>query len=61
LLRLVLLVQRSGQHRLLFQEVIVQLTGHIDAGETSFTTELTNAARRAVAGKRRGVGTGDFS
>jgi catechol 2,3-dioxygenase-like lactoylglutathione lyase family enzyme len=42
-----------------FQEVTVRLTGHIEEGDTSFTTELTNAVRRAEAGKRRCDGTGD--
>jgi len=32
-----------------FQEVTARLTGHIEAGDTSFTTELTNAVRRAAA------------
>jgi catechol 2,3-dioxygenase-like lactoylglutathione lyase family enzyme len=31
------------------QEVTARLTGHIEAGDTSFTTELTNAVRSAVA------------
>ena len=31
----------------LLQEVTVRLTGHIEAGDTSFTSELTNAVRRA--------------
>lgn len=43
----------------MFQEVTVRLTGHIEEGDTSFTTELTNAVRRAEAGKRRCDGTGD--
>lgn len=43
-----------------FQEVTVRLTGHIEAGDTSFTPELTNAVRRAEAGKRRCDGTGDL-
>jgi catechol 2,3-dioxygenase-like lactoylglutathione lyase family enzyme len=34
------------------QEVTARLTGHIDEGDTSFTPELTNAVRRAEAGKR---------
>ena len=33
----------------LLQEVTVRLTGHIEAGDTSFTSELTNAVRRAEA------------
>jgi len=32
-----------------FQEVTARLTGHIDAGDTSFTPELTNVVRRAEA------------
>ncbi len=43
-----------------FQEVTMRLTGHIEAGDTSFTTELTNAVRRAEAGKRRCDGSGDL-
>lgn len=43
-----------------FQEVTVRLTGHIEAGDKSFTPELTNAVRRAKAGKRRRDGTGDL-
>jgi catechol 2,3-dioxygenase-like lactoylglutathione lyase family enzyme len=31
-----------------FQEVTARLTGHIEAGDTSFTAELTNAVRRAA-------------
>jgi hypothetical protein len=31
------------------QEVPARLTGHIEAGDTSFTTELTNAVRHAAA------------
>jgi catechol 2,3-dioxygenase-like lactoylglutathione lyase family enzyme len=31
------------------QEVTARLTGHIEAGDTSFTPELTNAVRRAAA------------
>jgi catechol 2,3-dioxygenase-like lactoylglutathione lyase family enzyme len=41
----------------LFQEVTARLTGHIEAGDTSFTNELSNVVRRAEAGKRRGDGT----
>jgi catechol 2,3-dioxygenase-like lactoylglutathione lyase family enzyme len=33
----------------LLQEVTVRLTGHIEAGDTSFSPELTNAVRRAEA------------
>jgi catechol 2,3-dioxygenase-like lactoylglutathione lyase family enzyme len=33
----------------LLQEVTVRLTGHIEPGDTSFTTELTNVVRRAEA------------
>jgi catechol 2,3-dioxygenase-like lactoylglutathione lyase family enzyme len=33
----------------LIQEVTARLTGHIKPGETSFTTELTSAVRRAEA------------
>jgi catechol 2,3-dioxygenase-like lactoylglutathione lyase family enzyme len=33
-----------------FQEVTARLTGHIEAGDTSFTPELTNVVRRAAAG-----------
>ena len=33
----------------LFQEVTARLTGHIAAGDTSFTSELTNWVRRAAA------------
>lgn len=33
-----------------FQEVTVRLTGGIEAGDTSFTPELTNVVRRATAG-----------
>jgi len=43
-----------------FQEVTVRLTGHIEAGDKSFTPELTHAVRRAKAGKRRRDGTGDL-
>ena len=32
-----------------FQEVTARLTGHIDAGDTSFTEELTNAVRGAAS------------
>jgi catechol 2,3-dioxygenase-like lactoylglutathione lyase family enzyme len=32
------------------QEVTARLTGHIDAGDTSFTPELTEVVRRAEAG-----------
>jgi predicted enzyme related to lactoylglutathione lyase len=32
------------------QEVTARLTGHIEAGDTSFTPELTNVVRRAEAG-----------
>ena len=39
-----------------FQEVTARLTGHIEAGDTSFTPELTNVVRRAEAAKRRGDG-----
>jgi catechol 2,3-dioxygenase-like lactoylglutathione lyase family enzyme len=42
-----------------FQEVTTRLTGHIEDGDTSFTTELTNVVRRAEAGKRRCDGTQD--
>jgi len=31
------------------QEVTARLTGHIEAGDTSFTPELTNVVRRAEA------------
>jgi catechol 2,3-dioxygenase-like lactoylglutathione lyase family enzyme len=41
-----------------FQEVTARLTGYIDAGDTSFTPELTNVVRHAEAGKHRGDGTG---
>ena len=41
-----------------FQEVTARLTGHIEAGDTSFTPELTNVVRRAEAAKRRGDGPG---
>ena len=34
----------------LFQEVTARLTGHIAAGDTSFTSELTNWVRRIAAG-----------
>ena len=34
----------------LFQEVTARLTGQIGLGETSFTSELANAVRRAAAG-----------
>jgi catechol 2,3-dioxygenase-like lactoylglutathione lyase family enzyme len=34
----------------LLQEVTVRLTGHIEAGDTSFTDELTSWVRRATAG-----------
>jgi catechol 2,3-dioxygenase-like lactoylglutathione lyase family enzyme len=34
----------------LLQEVTVRLTGHIEAGDTSFTDELANWVRRATAG-----------
>jgi catechol 2,3-dioxygenase-like lactoylglutathione lyase family enzyme len=37
-----------------FQEVTARLTGYIDAGDTSFTPELTNVVRHAEAGKHRG-------
>ena len=43
-----------------FQEVTVRFTGHIGAGDRSFTPELTNAIRPAEAGKRRCDGTGDL-
>jgi catechol 2,3-dioxygenase-like lactoylglutathione lyase family enzyme len=43
-----------------FQEVTARLTGHIEAGDTSFTPELTNVVRRAAAGKHRCDGTGDL-
>ncbi len=33
----------------MFQEVTARLTGHIEAGDTSFTAELTNAVRRAAS------------
>ena len=42
------------------QEVTARLTGHIEAGDTSFTPELTNVVRRAEAATRRGDGTGDL-
>ncbi len=42
------------------QEVTARLTGHIEAGDTSFTPELTNVVRRAEAAKRRSDGTGDL-
>jgi hypothetical protein len=32
-----------------FQEVTARLTGHIEAGDTSFTAELANVIRRAAA------------
>ena len=32
-----------------FQEVTARLTGHIEAGDTSFTPELTDVVRRATA------------
>jgi catechol 2,3-dioxygenase-like lactoylglutathione lyase family enzyme len=35
-----------------FQEVTARLTGHIEAGDTSFTPELTNVVLRAEAGTR---------
>ena len=35
-----------------FQEVTARLTGHIEAGDTSFTRELTNVVLRAEAGTR---------
>jgi catechol 2,3-dioxygenase-like lactoylglutathione lyase family enzyme len=41
-----------------FQEVTARLTGYIDAGDTSFTPELTNVVRHAEAGKHCGDGTG---
>jgi catechol 2,3-dioxygenase-like lactoylglutathione lyase family enzyme len=34
----------------LLQEVTVRLTGHLEAGDTNFTTELANWVRRAAAG-----------
>jgi catechol 2,3-dioxygenase-like lactoylglutathione lyase family enzyme len=34
----------------LLQEVTARLTGHVAAGDTSFTDELTNWVRRAAAG-----------
>ena len=34
----------------LLQEVTVRLTGHLEAGDTSFTDELANWVRRATAG-----------
>jgi catechol 2,3-dioxygenase-like lactoylglutathione lyase family enzyme len=34
----------------LLQEITARLTGHIAAGDTSFTAELTNAVRRAESG-----------
>ena len=43
-----------------FQEVTARLTGHIEAGDTSFTPELTNWVRRVAAGKPRCDGTGDL-
>ena len=36
----------------ILQEVTVRLTGHIEAGDTSFTDELTNWVRRAETGKQ---------
>jgi catechol 2,3-dioxygenase-like lactoylglutathione lyase family enzyme len=42
-----------------FQEITARLTGHIEAGDTSFTTELTIVVRRAEAAKRHGDGPGD--
>jgi catechol 2,3-dioxygenase-like lactoylglutathione lyase family enzyme len=44
----------------LLQEVTVRLTGHIEAGDTSFTDELANWVRRAEAGKRLPDGTGNL-
>jgi len=35
----------------LLQEVTARLTGHIEAGDTSFTDELTNAVRRGTSGE----------
>jgi catechol 2,3-dioxygenase-like lactoylglutathione lyase family enzyme len=37
-------------NRWVFQEVTARLTGHLDAGDTSFTTELANWVRRAALG-----------
>jgi hypothetical protein len=34
----------------LFQEVTARLTGHIEPGDTSFTSELTDAVRRGTGG-----------
>jgi uncharacterized protein GlcG (DUF336 family)/catechol 2,3-dioxygenase-like lactoylglutathione lyase family enzyme len=34
-----------------FQEITARLTGHIAAGDTSFTPELTNVVRQATASK----------
>jgi catechol 2,3-dioxygenase-like lactoylglutathione lyase family enzyme len=45
----------------LFQEVTAHLSGHIEAGDTRFTSQLVNALRRAEAGKRRCNKTGDFA
>ena len=42
------------------QEVTARLTGHIEAGDTSFTPELTNVVRPAKAAKRRCDGAGDL-
>ena len=42
------------------QEVTARLTGHIEAGDASFTTELADVVRRAEAAKRRSDGTGDL-
>jgi hypothetical protein len=42
------------------QEVTARLTGHIEAGDTSFTPELTNVVRPAEAAKRRCDGAGDL-
>ena len=42
----------------LIQEVTARLTGPTEAGDTSFTNELANWVRRAVADKRRDDGAG---
>jgi catechol 2,3-dioxygenase-like lactoylglutathione lyase family enzyme len=44
----------------LLQEVTERLTGHLEPGETSFTTELSNAVRGAEARKLRRDGTADL-
>jgi hypothetical protein len=43
-----------------FQEITARLTGHIEAGDESFTPELTDAVRRGEAAQHNRGGISDL-